>query len=200
MSIKKPWDFNPALSEDRLEAIGKLISEIYNSSSEEHRQLGDTAYVIGTVCFGRTHQALLNLKDYEWYQVTRTTFDIVFEIGCVPCRFFSTTDHINPKAKVYNRNQQDSLFPETEEEPCLWRFLIQKPISEEFDQYEIFFIGFDVHHNIRAQWCLSDREKTLNNLDNVLDIAEMEKAFSKSSASSEAPVSRKALDKKKSDG
>ncbi|MDO5069415.1 MAG: hypothetical protein Q4D78_04335 [Neisseria zoodegmatis] len=199
MSIKKPWDFNAELSEDRLEIIGNLISDIYNTSAEEHRQHGDTSYVIGTVCFGRTYQALLSLKDYDWYQVTRTTFDIVFEIGRVPCRFFSTTDPNNPKAKVYNRNQQDSLFPETEEEPCLWRFLIQKPISEEFDQYEIFFVGFDIHHNIRAQWCLSDKEKILNNLDHVLDIAEMEKPFSKSSVLPEAPVSRKA-DKKKSDG
>ena len=197
--MMKPWDFSAELSEERLNIIGNLLSEIYNNSAEEHRQLGDTAYVIGTVCFGRAHDTLLNLKGYDWYQVTRTSFDLTFEIGGVPCRFFSTSDPDNPKAKVYNRNPQDSLFPETETEPCLWRFLIQKPISEEFDQYEVFFVGFDIHHNIRAQWCLNDNMTSID-FEHILDTAELEQYTSKTASLNEAPVSKKSIDKKRNDG
>lgn len=63
MNIMKPWDFEPELTEERLQIIGRLLSEIYNSSAEEH--LGDTSYVIGTVCFGRAHEALLHLTGYD---------------------------------------------------------------------------------------------------------------------------------------
>lgn len=194
----KPWDFEPELTEERLQIIGRLLSEIYNTSAEEHRQLGDTPYVIGTVCFGRAHEALLHLTGYDWYQVTRTTFDITFNIGGIPCRFFSTTDPDNPKAKVYNRNPHDSLFPEIETAPCLWRFLIQKPISEEFDQYEVFFVGFDVHHNIRAQWCLTNSNINFIDLDRVVDTTGMENYISKPASWNEVPISKKSSKKTKS--
>lgn len=197
MNEMKPWEYNPELSEERLQIIGQLLSDVYNNSAEEHRQIGDIPYVIGAVCFGRAYQTLLNLTGYNWYVVTRTQFDITFEIGGVPCRFFSTKDLKNPQAKVYKRNLQDSLFPETETEPCLWRFLIQKPISEEFDKYEIFFVGFDVHQNIRTQWCLTSNTATID-LDHVLDTAEMENSISQSASLDEAPVSKKVSAKKQS--
>ena len=141
---------------------------------------------------------MLHLTGYDWYQVTRTTFDITFNIGGIPCRFFSTTDPDNPKAKVYNRNPHDSLFPEIETAPCLWRFLIQKPISEEFDQYEVFFVGFDVHHNIRAQWCLTNSNMNSIDLDRVVDTTGMENYISKPASWNEVPISKKSSEKTKS--
>ena len=53
MNEMKPWEYNPELSEERLQIIGQLLSDVYNNSAEEHRQIGDIHYVIGAVCFGR---------------------------------------------------------------------------------------------------------------------------------------------------
>lgn len=198
MSMKKPWEWNPNLTEDRLVVIGKLLSNIYNDTAMELQPKGDIPYVVGTACFGRAYNALLILKGYDWYRVTRTTLDLVFEIGGTPCRFFSSDTWDKPKPKVFKRNLQDSLFPETEEAPCQWRFLIQKPTSEEFDSFEIYFAGFNFSQEIKSVWSLNNMPQP-QNMDNIIDMSEFE-GMQENILSREVSISRKNKDEGQKSG
>lgn len=177
METIHPNQFQSDLTESRLTEIGILLRDTFNEYSNRVKiHIHDDAYIIGTTCF---RMAYLKLRDFkqDYYEVVDTSNAITFKIGSIPCRFFSIKDFSNPKSKpkIYLKSQGEQLsldFVDGNDltKPNKWRFLIEKPISDEDNEYKVYFVGINPNDEIVSQWCLNDDNRILENLDNILDI------------------------------
>ena len=62
--LKKPWDYNPSLTEDKINAIGNLIHHTRMEGLESHdSDKGDGKLGHGIKCYERTCYALTRFSD-----------------------------------------------------------------------------------------------------------------------------------------
>lgn len=152
MASKQPWQFKPALTEDRLNYLAKQFWEIYYGVESLLTTEDDCNYGRGALFFGRTRQRLINLSfRFEWLKLTNSAMDVTLEIGGVPFRFFRD-DPENPKKKgFWRRNDSDQLFSPDDQEPVIFRFIVERPMSEN-EELEIYFIGYNALEEAVCEW------------------------------------------------
>lgn len=152
MAAKQPWEFKQALTEDRLNFLAKQFWEIYYGVESLLATDDDCNYGRGALFFGRSRQRLINLSfAHDWLKLTNPGMDITLEIQGVPFRFFRD-DHDSPKKKgFWRRNDSDQLFAPNEEEPVMFRFIVERPISED-DSLEVHFIGYSSLGEPVCEW------------------------------------------------
>lgn len=151
---KNPWDFHPELVPSRLAVISEALLDVLHVTKGDLSSELDDNYTRGTATFGRQRQLLIQLarsKRYRWLGLAHAGMDVTVLIGGVPVRFFAD-DHENPKKKgFFRRNAVDSLFPISDTQPVLWRFIVEKALTDE-DEDVVYFAGFNAFDDLVCEW------------------------------------------------
>lgn len=165
--VNAPHEFNPALTEYRLRVVAEALLEVLYDTELELAGPLDDGYTRGTATFGRQRNALIQLCNsgqHSWLQLTHAGMDMTFEIGGVPCRFFSD-DPTNPrKPGFFRRNDSDQLFDIEIDAPLMFRFIVAKAQHVD-EEAEVFFIGYDVNQNESFRWQYSRSTPALSSVD-----------------------------------
>src|SRR4051812_43965650 len=83
--------------------------------------------------------------------------DVTFQIGQVPIRFFTDDPEAPQKNGFYKRNQVDNLFSVDDQEPVVWRFVVEKALHDE-DEDRCYFFGYNAYFEKVSSWeCRSNR-------------------------------------------
>lgn len=155
MSAKQPWELKSSLTEDRLNFLGKQFWEVYYGVDSLLNTADDCNYGRGALFFGRSRQRLINLglkDEIDWLKLTNPGMDVTLEIdNSIPFRFFRD-DHDNPKKKgFWRRNDSDQLFAPNDQEPVIFRFIVQRPLNDD-EELEIYFIGYNALEEAVCEW------------------------------------------------
>lgn len=152
MVSKQPWDFKPVLTEHRLNYLAKQFWEIYYGVESSLTTEDDCNYGRGALFFGRARKRLINLSfQLEWLKLSNPGMDVTLEIEGIPFRFFRD-DPDSPKKKgFWRRNNSDQLFAPNEEEPVIFRFIVERPLTED-EELEIYFIGYNALEETVCEW------------------------------------------------
>lgn len=178
MLKRQPCDYHPALSAERLHVVAAALLDVYHEVQIELGTELDDNYTRGTTTFGRQKNKIIQLcksNKFSWLDLRNTSNDLTFSISGIPFRFFSD-DHEKPsKAAVWRRNEQDDMFPSEEDHPIYWRFILEKPLSED-DEATIFVIGANSNQDIVCEWKYAEKVRVLKAADTVrpeaVDISE----------------------------
>lgn len=161
MSTKKPSDFHPHLTEERIALIAQLINQAYYEA-QNHRlpEKGDTRWSLGCRRYEWARYNIRNsvgLNEFRFLSLLEdegTKFTML--VGDVPVRF-KRTDVENPDKAVFHQylaeEQQLSLLEFAGfEDPCAlsWRILIEDDFDG--DIIRAAFVGADEHGQIKCFW------------------------------------------------
>lgn len=167
MPRQKPWEFYPQLTESRLALISRALLDVYYDVQRELSTNLDDNYTRGTTTFGRHKNRIIELyqsKDHSWLDLRSSSNDLVFTIGGIPFRFFRD-DHEKPKKPgFWRRNVQDNLFPTDQSDPVYWRFIVQKPLTEEAEA-SVYVVGANSNQEIVCEWKHDDFVRVLTTTD-----------------------------------
>lgn len=156
--MTQPWKANNVLSEDRLNLIADHFREIYYGVESLLDTEDDCNYGRGSLFFGRARKRLIKLGasvELPWLKLANAGMDVTLEIEGVPFRFFRD-DHDKPMKKgFWRRNDTDRLFASNDAEPTLFRFIVQRPLSEN-DELEIYFVGYNAVQEAVCEWRYGD--------------------------------------------
>lgn len=154
MSSVHPTVFYPELSDDRLLVIAVKLLDIRFSTFREMNSPFDDNYTRETAVFGRSRNMLIDLamgQQYGWISLKHAAMDVTFNIGQVPCRFFRDDPNNPEKVGFFKRNAVDDLFAMDEGHPVMWRFVVEKALTED-DEDRVFFVGYNVFQEKVSEW------------------------------------------------
>lgn len=167
MAKKYPWEYKPSLSADRLSVVAEALLDVFYDVQKELDTDLDDNYTRGTTTFGRQKNRLINLcldPTYPWLDLRNTSNDLTCAIDAIPFRFFSD-DHEKPlKPGFWKRNEQDNLLPITDDDPVYWRFIVEKPLTEE-DEASVYFLGANSNQEVICEWKYAEGVRILATVD-----------------------------------
>jgi len=167
MRVAPPSHFYPELSDDRLRLIAANLLDLRFVTLREMQSKFDDNYTRESTVFGRTRNMLIELATrggYDWLALVHAAMDVTFRIGNVPCRYFRD-DPVNPeKNGFFKRNAVDDLFATDEDEPVMWRFIVERALTEE-DEDRVFFAGYNVFHEKVSEWVYRASSPMLHAVD-----------------------------------
>lgn len=160
--LHPPSAFEPQLTREVLSFFANQMLEIYYDVYATLITPNDTNYTRGCTLFGRIHecftrQIIRNLCPVPVF-LEDGTFKFIFQIGSARIRFL-VDDFINPKKKGFfiQSNPHFQLFPSDENEPVIWRFILDEPKNDE-DEAKVIFAGYNSGGNVVAYWDSDDLE------------------------------------------
>lgn len=162
-----PSHFFPELSDDRLKIIASNLLDLRFSTISELSTKYDDNYVRETAVFGRSRNMLIELSKsgkYDWLELSNPAMDITFKIGSVPCRFFRDDPNSPGKSGFFKRNAVDDLFAIDDQQPVMWRFIVEKALAEE-DEDRVYFFGYNVYQEKISEWVYLASAPTLHSVD-----------------------------------
>ncbi|BET09458.1 MULTISPECIES: hypothetical protein [Pandoraea] len=164
-----PSQFYPDLSEDRLQALSNLLLDVRYNALAALQSEYDNNYTRECTAFGRQREMLIQIwkaKKFPWLDIKHSGMDVTFTIGGVPCRFF-TDDPNNPqKHGFFRRNSVDQLFAPVETQPVLWRFVIERAMTDE-DEDHVYLIGFNSYEEKVCEWRHRPASGMLHSVDAI---------------------------------
>lgn len=167
MPTPQPWEFSPQLTESRLSLIAKALLDVYDDVQRDLSTDLDNDYTRGTTTFGRQKNKVIQLYqsgDHNWLDLRNTSNDLVFTIGGIPFRFFRD-DHEKPKKRgFWRRNEQDNLFPSDQNEPVYWRFIVEKPLTDEAEA-AVYVVGANSNQEMVCEWRYDEFVRVLTTTD-----------------------------------
>jgi len=166
----KPVEFHPELTDDRLALVAKALLDVYD---ETHAALStelDDNYTRGTTTFGRSRNKLIAMHRSglfsAWFNLLHAGTDITCAIGQVPFRFFRD-DHVTPEKRgFWRRNPQDDMFAEDDDQPTIFRFVLEHPLVED-DEARVYFLGFSQTGTLRCEWQYAGSVRLLHSVDDA---------------------------------
>lgn len=167
MNSTHPAVFYPELSDYSLRVIADKLLDIRYSTFQEMNSPFDDNYTRESAVFGRSRNMLINMAlsgKYDWMSLKHAAMDVTFNIGQVPCRFFRDDPNNPEKSGFFKRNAVDDLFAMDEQHPVMWRFVVEKALSEE-DEDRVFFIGYNVYQDKVSEWVYRATAPTLHAVD-----------------------------------
>jgi len=174
VASRKPWEFYPALLEARLEVIAEALLDVYYDVQSELVSPLDDNYTRGTTTFGRQKNKLIQLcrsAVYSWLDLRNTSNDLTCAIDGIPFRFFRD-DHENPsKRGFWRRNDQDDMFPVADDQPVIFRFVVEHSRNQE-DEATVYFLGFTQEGQLACEWRYSETIRTLRSVTGTRPTAE----------------------------
>lgn len=167
MSLPHPQHFYADLTSERLEIIAAALLDIRFNTIRELDSPYDDAYTRETPVFGRSRNKLIEMcrsGEYEWLTLASPAMDITFRIGQVPCRFFRDDHEVPKKNGFFKRNHVDDLFEIDDEHPVIWRFIVEKALTEE-DEDRVFFSGYNAYQEKVSEWMYASACPVLHSVD-----------------------------------
>lgn len=167
MLAATPSSFYPELTDERLREIAvPLLDMRYTTLREMHSPFDDN-YTRETAVFGRSKNMLIEMAHsgvHPWMTLSNASMDVTFNIGRVPCRFFRDDPDSPEKAGFFRRNSVDSLFENDQNAPVMWRFVVDKAMTEE-DEDRVHFVGYNLFQEKVAEWMYRPSMPTLHAVD-----------------------------------
>lgn len=167
MSLPAPSSFYPELTSDRLGVVaGKLLDVRYATLRELTSPFDDNYTREGTV-FGRSRNMLIDLArrgGLPWMELVNPGMDVTVRIGRVPCRYFRDDPDHPEKCGFFKRNAVDDLFALDESQPVVWRFVVERAMTEE-DEDRVHFIGYNVFQEKVSVWTYQSGSSVLHSVD-----------------------------------
>jgi hypothetical protein len=154
MSSNHPITFYSELSDDRLRVIATKLLDMRYSTFREMSSPFDDNYTRETAVFGRSKNMLVEMAlsgEHDWMFLGHAGMDVTFKIGQVPCRFFRDDPDSPEKAGFLKRNAVDDLFAIDEHHPVMWRFVVEKALTDD-DEDRVFFVGYNVYQEKVSEW------------------------------------------------
>ena len=168
-----PSLFYSDLSDDQLRAIASNLLEVRHQTFREMRSDLDCNYTRETASFGRTRNMLIRdcqIRRYDWLGLAHAGMDVTFEIGVVPCRFFRDDAENPEKQGFFKRNLVDDLFAEDDQRPVMWRFVIERALTDD-DEDRVLFAGYNVYQEKIADWQYRHSAPLLHSVDDAMPLA-----------------------------
>lgn len=114
-----PWEHDPALTENRLIKIGRLIRQGRNDALDRYDQaLGCDGWTVGCEAFAfQKHQIIKAAEFTDWLDILNPSMEFVFRIGGIPMRFYrgeATDPHERTLRQTFAELNQMSLFASEE--------------------------------------------------------------------------------------
>lgn len=179
MTAKPPVHFKSELSNDRLTIIAEKLLDIRYSTIQEMNSPYDDNYTHETAVFGRSKNMLIELsksRQYDWLSLAHAGMDVTFKIGSIPCRFFRDDAQSPEKSGFFKRNAVDDLFELDDQDPVMWRFVVEKALTQD-DEDRVYFLGFNVYQDRISEWIYKGSISTLHSVgDNAPSAAEIPRA------------------------
>ena len=154
MPMRHPATFYRELSDDHLRVIATELLDLRFTTLRHMNSAYDDNYTKETAVFGRSKNLLIDLSrsgKYDWLTLKHAGMDVTFNIGQVPCRFFRDDPDAPEKAGFFKRNAVDDLFSIDENDPVMWRFVVEKALSDE-DEDRVFFVGYNAYQEKVSEW------------------------------------------------
>lgn len=167
MTYRHPSSFYPDLTDDRLAKIAEPLLDIRYSTIREMASPFDDTYTQETAVFGRSRNMLIQLcmgGKYDWLSLASPGMDVTFRIGNVPCRFFRDDPELPGKPGFFKRNAVDDLFSPDENDPVMWRFVVERALTED-DEDRVFLIGYNAFQEKISQWAYGSSGPILHSVD-----------------------------------
>lgn len=167
MTYRHPSSFYPDLTDDRLAKIAEPLLDIRYSTIREMASPFDDTYTQETAVFGRSRNMLIQLcmgGKYDWLSLASPGMDVTFRIGNVPCRFFRDDPELPGKPGFFKRNAVDDLFSPDENDPVMWRFVVERALTED-DEDRVFLIGYNAFQEKISQWAYGSYGPILHSVD-----------------------------------
>ncbi|MBW4789153.1 hypothetical protein NIZ92_11620 [Alcaligenes sp. 1735tsa3] len=157
MTLPLPQSFYACLSDDRLQIIADHLLKVRHQTMMQLTTELDDNWVRETACFGRSRNLLISLatdRAYPWLGLINSNMDVTPTIDGVPFRFFRDDVEDPSKAGFFRRNAQDNLFAEDPAHPVMWRFIIDRAMSQDQED-RVVFAGYNVFQEKVSEWSLS---------------------------------------------
>lgn len=167
MSKKHPISFFSELCDENLGSIAVRLLDIRYETLRGLNSRYDDNYVRESAVFGRSRNMLIEMahdSKYPWMSLGHAGMDVTFYIGRVPCRFFRDDPDSPEKPGFFKRNAVDDLFGFDENIPVMWRFVIEKAMTDE-DEDQVHFFGYNVFQEKISVWTYSGAAAVLHAVD-----------------------------------
>ncbi|KZK94719.1 MULTISPECIES: hypothetical protein [unclassified Pseudovibrio] len=170
-----PWEVNPQLSKDTIEAIAQAFKTVRGEVIDLHNEeLGDTNLSLGVRCYECCRSRLIELSEAEAIEgLSILTHDkkFTFAINGVPVRFIrKSLDDLMPYGKLVPSEEaarQYEMFPDLALQSSIsWFIVIEAFCMHAADK--MYFAGHSKNGNIVSIWNIPLEDKTIR-LDAVLD-------------------------------
>jgi len=161
------------LADERLRAIAERLLDIRYGALRELNSPFDDNFTRETTVFGRSRNMLIHLSlsgRYEWLALVHSGMDVTFTIDGIPCRFFRDDPEAPEKVGFFKRNTFDSLFSEDDSAPVLWRFVVEKALTEE-DEDRVHFVGYNLFQDKVSEWIYSGALAKPHAVDREIPVA-----------------------------
>ncbi len=150
---KRPWDFHPDLSRDRLQLVAEVLRHVRRDSIRRHDPaVFDTSWTLGCAIYGRSAEMLARVgaELWEWFRVIQPPLEFVFAVGAVPMRF-CRDDPDNPE--IQHLRVTDAEFRQSEfafgcsTVDLLWRIVVVANPAGEPDSVVVIAVtpSGDIH-------------------------------------------------------
>lgn len=149
-----PSAYYPELTEIRLQTIANHLLDVRYDALVDLQNEYDTNYTRECTIFGRQREMLIRMvarKTYPWLDLQHAGMDVTFCIGGVPCRFFTDDPNHPQKHGFFRRNQVDQLFAPEEGQPVLWRFVIERALTDD-DEDQVYLVGYNAFEEKVCEW------------------------------------------------
>lgn len=153
MSLPLPSTFYPELTNERLTDIANELLDIRHDTLSDLSSEWDDAYTKESTVFGRCRNRLIALcSEHDWLDLLHAGMDVTLCIGKkVPFRFFRDDPETPRKRGFFRQNSADDLFPVDLVTPVMWRFIIERAMTED-DEDRVYFVGFNELHDKVSMW------------------------------------------------
>ena len=169
MSTRHPTSFYPELSNDRLQTIAIALLDMRYATVQLMQSAYDDNYTRETAVFGRSKNMLVEMAKsgkHDWMSLKHAGMDVTFNIGAVPCRFFSDDPNSPEKSGFFKRNAVDDLFTPDDQQPVMWRFVVSKAMTEH-DEDQVHFVGYNVFQEKISEWKYVGSHPVFHSVDQV---------------------------------
>lgn len=179
MQYPHPSTFYPDLTDERLGSIAAKMLDVRYVTIQQMDTEFDDNYTRECPVYGRTRNMLIAVaksKLFPWLAVKCVGMGVDISIGNIKCKFFRD-DLENPeKAGFFKQDSFQCLFEEDDNFPLLWRFVIERALTEE-DEDQIYFVGYNKFNEKVSMWHYEAGAKSLYSVDQAIpEAANMEPA------------------------
>lgn len=147
--LKKPWNINKQLKNDRLITIAQILRTVRDGSVEEHNpKKGDGKWGLGTRVYERSLNILVKKSaKYEWLEIYKMNLFFIILIDGLPVRYFKGEVSSPPKKSLHSKYryiEEAMQLPFEEDEfldDYLWRISVQP--DEDGNTLSVFIAQYD---------------------------------------------------------
>ena len=157
------------LTEERLQVVADLLLDVRYNALAVTQTAYDDNYTRECLVFGRTRQMIIKkwqAKEFPWLDVKNAGMDVTFTIGGVPLRFFRDDPKNPTKHGFFRRNDVDQLFAPEDNKPVLWRFIVERAMTEE-DEDQVYLVGYNAFEEKICEWRHQPSTGVLHSVDST---------------------------------